>query len=768
METLPMFSAAPQITAKTVLLVEDEFLIALREQDILEKHGMTVLMASDGKTAVEMALNAPTLDLILMDIDLGAGIDGTEAARRILAQRDLPIVFVSSHTSPDVVEKTENITAYGYIVKNSGETVLLASIKMAFKLFEAHQRLKQQDEALRESNALFLTQFELGNIGMTIASPDKEWLHVNQRLCEMLGYSEAELRQTTWSALTHPDDLAADVAQFERMQAGEIDLYEIEKRFIRKDGAILSTHLAVACYRNPDHSIRFTIGSILDITTRKSTEEALKESEALLRLVVENSRDGINLLDLRTGKYTFMSPSQVEMTGFTTEEINGISVEEAYDRVYPDDRHLSVEQQQQIAAGLNPPPVEYRWKVKNGEYRWFSDNRKLIRDAQGNPIAMVGISRDITDRKVAEEAVRESEARYRRFFDEDLTGDFITTPEGVLLDCNPAFLRIFGFAQKSDAIGRNIMEWYPDHSERQRIVAHIRTHRVLEAHETTRYRKDGSLMHVVLNFAGEFDATGELTCVRGYLFDNTARKQAENALRERERQLREFNAQKDKFFSILAHDLKNPLIGFLSFAELLESDFDNLPLAERTMLIQHFHVSAEMLIALLEDLLTWGRVQQDRIEYYPVEFPLELLIARAIALLSENAGQKQISLINAAAAPGKVYADVNMTDTILRNLIANAIKFTRPGGAVTISTTGSADGVRVTVADNGIGIPPDMLGDVFRLDGRTKRPGTNGEKGTGLGLILCKEFAEKQGGALWIESEPEKGTRVMFMLPAAA
>ncbi|HAE87916.1 TPA: histidine kinase, partial [Candidatus Marinimicrobia bacterium] len=130
---------------KKILLVEDETLIAMHEQMILEDYGYSVMVVSSGESAIESVQNTPDIDLILMDINLGDGIDGTEAARQILAEHDIPLVFLSSHTEREVVEKTEGITSYGYIVKNSGETVLIASIKMAFRLFSARMKEKEKE-----------------------------------------------------------------------------------------------------------------------------------------------------------------------------------------------------------------------------------------------------------------------------------------------------------------------------------------------------------------------------------------------------------------------------------------------------------------------------------------------------------------------------------------------------------------------------------------------------------------------------------------------
>ena len=142
-----------QAPPKTILFVEDEALIALVEHTKLQQHGFHVITADNGAAAVEIALNTPQLDLILMNINLGSGIDGTEAARQILQQREVPIVFISSYTEQEIIEKTNTIPFYGYVVRNFGQTGLFPSIPMALKLFEAHQRLKELEEALRASEA---------------------------------------------------------------------------------------------------------------------------------------------------------------------------------------------------------------------------------------------------------------------------------------------------------------------------------------------------------------------------------------------------------------------------------------------------------------------------------------------------------------------------------------------------------------------------------------------------------------------------------------
>jgi len=169
----------PENTRKTILLVEDEAIIAMAEKMALEKRGYTVLTSGTGEEAIEAVKKTTGIDLILMDIDLGRGMDGTRAAEIILGERDLPVVFLSSHAEPEIVEKTEKITSYGYIVKNSGDTVMDASIKMAFKLFDAKIATVEREDALRESEQRFKVMLDVVPDMISIHDPDMNILYSN-------------------------------------------------------------------------------------------------------------------------------------------------------------------------------------------------------------------------------------------------------------------------------------------------------------------------------------------------------------------------------------------------------------------------------------------------------------------------------------------------------------------------------------------------------------------------------------------------------------
>jgi len=230
-------------------------------------------------------------------------------------------------------------------------------------------------------------------------------------------------------------------------------------------------------------------------------------------------------------------------------------------------------------------------------------------------------------------------------------------------------------------------------------------------------------------------------------------------------QLQQLNGTKDKFFSILGHDLKGPLNSLTSFSGLLINHTDSLTKDEIKMLALDLDKSLKNLFALLENLLEWSRSQTGNIEFKPEPFDLASVLETNKELLKVQAQNKKISIDNACKAEVIVHAHRHSINTVIRNLISNAIKFTPEGGAIIINAQQAQDEVMVSVADNGVGMTPEVIGKLFRIDTKLTTKGTADEKGTGLGLILCKEFIEKNGGRIGVDSKPGEGTVFYFTLP---
>ncbi|MCF7921133.1 MAG: PAS domain-containing sensor histidine kinase [Candidatus Marinimicrobia bacterium] len=247
--------------------------------------------------------------------------------------------------------------------------------------------------------------------------------------------------------------------------------------------------------------------------------------------------------------------------------------------------------------------------------------------------------------------------------------------------------------------------------------------------------------------------------------DITERKNAEQMIKENEVRLKALNDTKDRFFSIIGHDLKNPFSSVVGFSNLIVDHIqkeDYKSVAEFATIIQS---SANRAMSLLSNLLEWSQAQTGKIEFNPEYIELVSVINDVMALFDDSAGQKSITLSKNLPHSLPVLADKAMINSILRNLISNGIKFTRPGGVIIIIAEQAENELVVSVADNGVGIKPAAVDKLFRIDTAYTTAGTNRETGTGLGLLLCKEFIDLHGGRIWIESELDKGSTFSFSIP---
>lgn len=232
--------------------------------------------------------------------------------------------------------------------------------------------------------------------------------------------------------------------------------------------------------------------------------------------------------------------------------------------------------------------------------------------------------------------------------------------------------------------------------------------------------------------------------------------------------LKELNTTKDKLFSIIAHDLRNPISAIVQLGQMLSGKLGPLSDADKAEAIQAITKSADTTNSLLNNLLQWGRSESGKLTVQRDRISLKQIVTECEQVLSETIGQKKIHFENRIAEDAHAVADYNMIGTVLRNLIANAVKFTNEGGSVTISYKSMGSHVRIDVTDTGVGIPPNVLSQLFNTHFQYYTKGTNNEPGTGLGLKLCKEFVEQNGGSIGVESEEGKGSIFYFTLPATA
>lgn len=257
--------------------------------------------------------------------------------------------------------------------------------------------------------------------------------------------------------------------------------------------------------------------------------------------------------------------------------------------------------------------------------------------------------------------------------------------------------------------------------------------------------------------------------ITGYLWqyrDITQRKLNEKKLQEQSELLHELNCTKDRFFTIIAHDLKGPFNSILGLTEFLLTDYDEISKEEQLNYIRLLHSSSNSTYKLVENLLEWARLQNDHIEIQREELNLVDLVNESIEPSLPNAEKKGITVIKNIENHISVNADNNSIKTIIRNLFNNAVKYTPNGGLVEFNAFRNGDNVEVSISDTGIGMSPKTISKLFKIEESQSRLGTNNESGTGLGLILCKDIITKNNGKIWVESKPGKGSVFKFSIPA--
>jgi two-component system, sensor histidine kinase and response regulator len=249
---------------------------------------------------------------------------------------------------------------------------------------------------------------------------------------------------------------------------------------------------------------------------------------------------------------------------------------------------------------------------------------------------------------------------------------------------------------------------------------------------------------------------------------NKALHKSQQTIKADAMRLEKLNAEKDKFFSIIAHDLRGPFAGCIGLTEILATSVENMSNEDIAEYAQTLNETASQINKLLENLLEWARMQMGLIGYNPENENFIEMIANTISLYEKAAKDKKIHFHQQLPENLKVYADTNMVNSIMRNLLSNAVKFTHPKGNIKIEARATGnDMIEIQVSDSGIGIPKGLQSKLFRLDQKVSRPGTSGEESTGLGLLLCRDFVQKSGGTLSLESKEGQGSTFSFTLPLA-
>ena len=550
------------------------------------------------------------------------------------------------------------------------------------------------------------------------------------------------------------------------------------------------------------------IVSILVYILSEHRQRLILKNEEKYRFLTENSKDAIWMMDFRTFRYTYISEACYAISGFTPAEYLNMTAKDvlSYDS-YSIFMHRMVSDLNKFHMGDSTAPeviIELQQYHKDGSLIWVETSAKMMLNRRGILTTIIGITRPIEERKELELELKQSEEKYRMIAEnsEDAiwTMDLQTlrftfmsdacryitgySPlESINMTANESFS-----SESLDVVLHFIAENSKHHtSDKNANDANINDNNSPQTtFEALQHHKDGSLVWVEISAKIVANEYGNLQHIVGSTRRIDDRKIAElQILQQKEElqkqkeelhlqkeELQKLNAAKDKFLSIIAHDLRNPFMVLLNLSQILKEDYERLKYDDTLKYINLIYDASNHTFKLLNDLLEWARSSTNAIKYAPIEENIHLLLETTARYFQGTLNIKDIAIeIKNNVEIPYAFFDGYMIETIVRNLIANALKFSNAGSCIHISVDEYAkqsDYLLISIKDSGIGMPLEQVNKLFKIDEKSiSTKGTNNEAGTGLGLILCKEFIDRHNCEIWAESKMKEGTTFFFTLPKA-
>ncbi|MGD8779146.1 MAG: PAS domain S-box protein [Ignavibacteria bacterium] len=638
----------------------------------------------------------------------------------------------------------------------------------------------------------FKAIFENAGIGIVFLDLERKIVSSNPAFQRFLKYSEDELTLLTLSEITHPDDCKLDEKLFKEVLSGKRREYTIEKKYLTKDRCIVHGRTTISSSFNSKDKTTSILAIVEDIAMQKQLEKNFLDA------LLENSLDQIYFKDLKS-RFIKVSNTLARRHNMQVDDLIGKTDFDVFGMAHASEAFN--DEQEIIRTGKPIIGKEEQEDWIDGKITWVSTSKMPFYNEEGKIIGTFGISRDITQKKQTEHSQKAifkiSETAFTSP-DMDSLYKKIHDVIGMLLPAKNLHIALYD--EKKNIL---TFPYYADENNQPRettkprnglieyvllsgeaaLVDNKKLNQLVEAGKVEVIGIPPKIwLGVPLKLSGK---TIGIIAVQDYenpgcygesemkLFTFVAEQIAQAIERKKNaveiqrytEELKQLNATKDKFFSIIAHDLKNPFITIMGFSDLLCADYNELTDEERLFYIREMKKSADLSHSLLQNLLQWSRSQTGRIEFNPRKLEVAQIVDEIFDLLKVAAAKKQIKLQNKVLHSLQVTADEEMINTVFRNLITNAIKFSNRDGIVSVSAKEEEEFAEICVSDNGIGMDKNTIDNLFKLEATHSQPGTENETGTGLGIILCKEFIEKHGGTIGVESETGQGSKFYFTLP---
>jgi PAS domain S-box-containing protein len=734
-------------------------------------------------------------DAVLLDLSLPDS-QGFDTFTKVHEQfPEVPTVVLTGLNDETFALRAVQEGAQDYLVKGqvNGADLISRSLRYAIER-------KRTQEALQESEERFRSAFDSAAIGMALTGLDGRWLQVNRALCEIVGYSEQELLATSCMMVTHPEDQEETNSCLYQLFAGEIRCQQIEKRYLHKLGHIVWILLNVSLVRNAQGEPLYYVDQIQDITVAKYQEEELKKREEQLRLAMEAAQMGTWDWDIQANNSLQASdpvwtviPKGARYPDYQT----------FLESIHPEDRTYVHRAMVKAIEERKEYETEFRVIWPDGSLHWVEGKGQVLRNAAGNPIRMVGVAVDITERKQAEEVLQKANEKLeirvaertvalssanqqliREIVEREQAEEALKLNEErlrLIVQTMPVMMNAF------DAEG-NIIAWnrecevvtgynaeeiiynpkalellYPDAaSQRKAISEWIQRGNNYRNWEWNIKCKDGTIKTLAWsNLSKQFPIPGWASWGTG--IDITDRKRAETEIRRALQQEKELNELKSHFVSMTSHEFRTPLSTILSSAELLEYYSQGWPEDRKKRHLHQIQSAIKHMTQLLDDVLVLGQSGAKKLEFISKPISLDVFCLEIIEEIKLNIDSRYKIKFTRKGNCSKAIFDAKILRQILNNLLSNSIKYSPKGGTILFSLSCKDKQAIFHIKDEGIGIPLEDQRLLFEPFHR----GANVESipGTGLGLTIVKNCVDLYGGTLTFTSQHEKGTTFIVTLP---
>jgi len=746
------------------MIVEDEAITAEAINSSLESMAYEVTsIVNTGEAAIEGA-EQDHPDVILMDIRLKGQMDGIEAAERIRSRLEIPIIFLTAHADEEKLERAKLALPFGYVLKPFQDRDLKIAIEMALYAAKVDAERKQAEDSLRASEERYAKAEQIGHFGhydRNLLEKKGTWSNETYRI---FGVNPDQF-QPTWENFlnfVHPSDREFLKSEVETA-VSQYKAFDYEYRIVRPDGSERLIHSIAEVDFNESGQATGLVGTVHDITEQRQAEDALRESEEKYRSLTESSHTGIFIQ--QDGRYVFFNDQFAKIHGFTREEILNI---ERFSLIHPEDREkIEILMSKRLKGEPASRQYEMRRLRKDGKVIWCEIIANKIQ-YKGKP-AIMGNIIDISERKNAEKALRESEEKHRDLYDNAPNAYFsISAVDGSISRCNNTSTRLFGYDRET-MLGMKVFDLYADTqfglSKAKETFKRFKEGELIRDVELQMKHKDGHPVWISLSVESVEDHDGNIIESRSMAIDISERKRLEAQLQQ---------AQKMEAIGTLAggiaHDFNNILGAIIGCTELSLLDVPQ-GFPARPHLIEVLK-AGNRAKDLVKQILAFSR--QSEQEQKPMQ--PGIIVNEALKMLRPSL-PSTIQISQYIKKTGVINADPTRIHQILMNLCTNAAHAMREKGGILKVNLSNVDFdaeavepypdltpgsyINLTVSDTGHGMNKEVMERMFDPYFTTKETG----EGTGLGLAVIHGIVRGYGGAIKVDSEPGKGSTFQVFLP---